>query len=107
MSEALYEVSEYEDRAVKGREAPAPVGHNSGVTIAADRLRSIIERVERLDEERKALSADIRDIFTEAKSSGFVPKVVRQLIALRKIDKNDREEQEELLDVYRQALGEG
>ncbi|GBD55917.1 DUF2312 domain-containing protein [Gluconobacter wancherniae] len=74
-------------------------GHNSAATggIAADRLRSIIERVERLEEERKALSGDIKDIFSEAKSAGFDVKVIKQIIHLRK--------QETLLDIYRRALG--
>ncbi|MCT6837911.1 DUF2312 domain-containing protein [Bombella saccharophila] len=73
--------------------------------IAADRLRSIIERVERLEEERKALGADIRDIFTEAKSAGFDVKVVKQIIKLRKQEPAEIEEQETLLDIYRRALG--
>lgn len=73
--------------------------------IAADRLRSIIERIERLEEERKALSSDIKDIYAEAKSSGFDVAVLRQLIRIRKQEPADVEEQETLLDVYRRALG--
>jgi uncharacterized protein (UPF0335 family) len=73
--------------------------------IAADRLRSIIERVERLEEERKALGSDIKDIYAEAKSAGFDVKVLRQLIRIRKQEPADVEEQETLLDVYRRALG--
>ena len=73
--------------------------------IAADRLRSIIERVERLESERKALSGDIKDIFTEAKSAGFDVKVLRQIIRIRKQEPAEVEEQETLLDVYRRALG--
>ncbi len=73
--------------------------------IAADRLRSIIERVERLEEEKKALSSDIKDIFTEAKSAGFDVKIVRQVIRLRKMEPADLEEQETLLEVYKRALG--
>lgn len=73
--------------------------------IAADRLRSIIERVERLEEERKALAGDIKDIFTEAKSAGFEVKVIRQIIRLRKLEPAEVEEQETLLDIYRRALG--
>ncbi|MFT8597675.1 DUF2312 domain-containing protein [Acetobacter orientalis] len=73
--------------------------------IAADRLRSIVERVERLEEERKALSGDIKDIFTEAKSAGFEVKIIKQLIKLRKLDPADREEQETLLDIYKHAMG--
>jgi uncharacterized protein (UPF0335 family) len=73
--------------------------------IAADRLRSLIERIERLEEERKALSSDIKDIFGEAKSAGFDVKVMRQLIRIRKQEPAEVEEQETLLDVYRRALG--
>ncbi len=73
--------------------------------IAADRLRSIIERIERLEEERKALGSDIKDIYSEAKSAGFDVKIIRQLISLRKKEPAEVEEQESLLDVYRRALG--
>ena len=73
--------------------------------IAADRLRSLVDRIERLEEERKALSSDIKDIYGEAKSAGFDVKVLRQLIRLRKQEPAEIEEQETLLDVYRRALG--
>lgn len=73
--------------------------------IAADRLRSIIERVERLEEEKKALSSDIKDIMAEAKSAGFDVKVIRQIIRIRKQEPAEVEEQETLLDLYRRALG--
>ncbi|MFZ0021392.1 MAG: DUF2312 domain-containing protein [Acetobacteraceae bacterium] len=73
--------------------------------IAADRLRSIVDRIERLEEERKALGGDIRDIYAEAKSAGFDVKVLRQLIRVRRQEAGDVEEQETLLDVYRRALG--
>ena len=73
--------------------------------IAADRLRSLIERIERLEEERKALGNDIKDIYAEAKSAGFDVKVIRQLIRIRKQEPAEVEEQESLLDVYRRALG--
>lgn len=73
--------------------------------IAADRLRSLIERIERLEEERKALGNDIKDIFAEAKSAGFDVKVMRQIIRIRKQEPAEVEEQESLLDVYRRALG--
>ena len=73
--------------------------------IAVDRLRSIIERVERLEEERKALASDIKDIFAEAKSAGFDVKVVRQIISIRKKEPAEVEEQETLLELYRRALG--
>lgn len=73
--------------------------------VAADRLRSLIERIERLEEERKALGSDIKDIYAEAKSAGFDVKVVRQLITIRKKEPADVEEAETLLDLYRRALG--
>ena len=73
--------------------------------IAADRLRSIVERIERLEEERKALAGDIKDIFSEAKSAGFDVKVIRQILRLRRQEPADVEEQETLLDLYRRALG--
>ena len=72
--------------------------------IAADRLRSLIERIERLEEEKKALSGDIRDIFAEAKSAGFDVKIMREILKLRKMNAADRDEQEYLLDTYRKAL---
>ncbi|MFT8723317.1 MULTISPECIES: DUF2312 domain-containing protein [Acetobacter] len=84
-------------------------GHNSNDPavggIAADRLRSIIERAERLESERKALGDDIKDVFTEAKSAGFNVKVLRQIIRLRKQDPAHVEEEETLLDIYRRAIG--
>lgn len=73
--------------------------------IAADRLRSIVERYERLEQEKKALSSDQKDLMQEAASGGFDVKVLRQLIRLRKLDPNVAEEQESLLDLYRHALG--
>jgi uncharacterized protein (UPF0335 family) len=84
---------------------PGP-GHNTEVGgIAADRLRSLVERIERLETERKALNDDIKDIYAEVKSGGFEVKVVRQLIRIRKQEPADIEEQETLLDTYRRALG--
>jgi uncharacterized protein (UPF0335 family) len=73
--------------------------------IAVDRLRSIIERIERLEEERKALANDIKDIYGEAKSAGFDAKVIRQIISIRKKEPAEVEEQETLLELYRRALG--
>lgn len=73
--------------------------------IAAERLRSIIERIERLEEERKALAGDIKDIYTEAKSGGFDTKIVKQIIALRRKEPSEVEEEETLLEVYKRALG--
>lgn len=73
--------------------------------VAVDQLKSIIGRVERLEEEKTALAADIRDVFAEAKGSGFDVKAIRQIIKLRKLDASELEEQETILDTYRRALG--
>jgi uncharacterized protein (UPF0335 family) len=73
--------------------------------IAADHLKSFIERIERLEEEKAALAADVREVFAEAKSAGFDTKIMRQVLKLRKLDVADRQEQEALLDVYLHALG--
>ncbi len=75
--------------------------------IAADRLRSLVERIERLEEERKALGNDIKDIYGEAKASGFDVKALRALISLRKKEPAEIEEQDSLLQLYRRALGMG
>lgn len=71
----------------------------------ADQLRQYIERIERLEEEKKALMADIRDIYAEAKATGFEPKVMRQIIKIRAMDKDLLAEQDMLLSTYRDALG--
>lgn len=73
--------------------------------VAVDRLRSIVERIERLEEERKALGSDIKDIYQEAKSAGFDLKALRQLIRVRKMEASEVEETESMLDIYRRALG--
>lgn len=73
--------------------------------VAGAQLRSYIERIERLEEERAALSADIREVYAEAKGNGFEPKTMRQIVRLRKMDKADRDEQETLLEIYKAALG--
>lgn len=72
--------------------------------IAVERLRSLIERIERLEEEKKAIGDDIRDIFAEAKGAGFDVKTMRTIIKLRKQNAADRDEAEALLEVYRRAL---
>jgi len=82
----------------------AQMGDNSGDGLAADRLRSLIERIERLEEERKGLGSDVKDIYTEAKSAGFDAPVMRQLIRLRKQEPAKVKEHEQLLAVYRKAL---
>lgn len=82
-----------------------PAESNSAENVAVERLRNIVERIERLEEERKALGSDIKDMYSEAKSAGFDTKVLKQLIRLRKLEPSEVEEQESLLDVYRRALG--
>ena len=73
--------------------------------IAADRLKSFIERIERLEEEKAAIAGDIREVYSEAKSTGFETKIMRQVVRLRKLDKADRQEAEAVLDLYLSALG--
>jgi uncharacterized protein (UPF0335 family) len=73
--------------------------------IAGDQLKSFIERIERLEEERKTLSDDIKEVYAEAKGTGFDPKIMRQVIRLRRMDKGDLDEQDSLLDMYKRALG--
>jgi uncharacterized protein (UPF0335 family) len=73
--------------------------------IAGDRLKSFVERIERLEEERKALSNDIKEVYAEAKGTGFDVKIMRQVIRLRRMDKDDLDEQDALIDVYKRALG--
>ena len=96
-------MDEDEDHAKASRKRQADDPEVGG--IAADRLRSIIERIERLEEEKKALANDVKDIYAEAKSAGFDVKVVRQIISIRKKEPAEVEEQETLLDLYRRALG--
>ena len=87
-------------------EAVAETERSAGATgVTGERLRSIIERIERLEEEKKALSEDIKEVFAEAKGDGFDVKTIRQIIKIRKMDQNDRAEQEALLDTYMSALG--
>ena len=70
-----------------------------------DRLKSLIERVERLEEEKNNLLTDIKEVFSEAKGLGYDPKIMRQILIIRKMDVDERLEQEALLDIYRNALG--
>lgn len=88
--------------------ATAGVGHNSdgsGGAVARDQLKSIIERIERLEQEKKAIAEDIRDVYAESKANGFDTKILRQVIALRKQDLAERQEQDAVRDLYMQALG--
>ena len=72
---------------------------------SAARLKSFVERIERLEEEKAGIAADIKEVFAEAKGTGFDTKIMRQLIRIRRMDKDDYDEQETLLDVYKRALG--
>ena len=77
----------------------------SSDSVAQDQLRAFIERIERMEEEKKAISDDIKEIYAEAKGNGFDTKVLRQIIRIRKQDANERAEQEALLELYMAALG--
>jgi uncharacterized protein (UPF0335 family) len=82
------------------------VGHNSGATgIAQGQLKSLVDRIERLNEEKDALAIDIRETYAEAKGNGFDTKILRKIIAMRKKDAVEREEEQALIDVYMSALG--
>jgi len=74
-------------------------------TIAADQLRLLIERIERLEEEKKGISEDIKDVYGEAKSTGFDVKTIKEIVRLRKMEKHHRDEAEAMLETYKQALG--
>lgn len=73
--------------------------------FAKDQLKSLVERVERLEEEKTALAGDIREVYAEAKGHGFDTKIMRQVVRIRKLDSGEREEQDALLDLYLSALG--
>ena len=73
--------------------------------VAVERLKSFIERIERLEEEKRGLSDDIKEVYAEAKGTGFEPKIMRQIIKLRRMDKEEVDEEEGLLDLYKRALG--
>lgn len=80
---------------------------SDGGTVAADQLRLFIERIERLEEEKKGMSDDIKDVYLEAKSTGFDAKTMRKIVSLRKLEKHVRDEADALLETYRAALGLG
>lgn len=82
-----------------------PKNHNRVGGVAADQLKSIIARVEKLEEEKAAIAEDIKEIFAEAKGNGFCTKTIKQILKLRKKDEKEREEEETLLDTYLNALG--
>ena len=77
----------------------------SEVAVSDDQLRLFLERIERLEEEKKGISDDIRDVYSEAKSQGYDAKIMRQVVRLRKMETNDRQEMETILDLYKAAVG--
>ena len=85
--------------------AAAAVTEAPATKFAKDQLKAIIERIERLEEEKKTISDDIRDVYAEAKGNGFDTKALRTIIRMRKQDANERAEQETILETYMQALG--
>jgi uncharacterized protein (UPF0335 family) len=74
-------------------------------TVAAGQLRALIERIERLEEEKQTIADDIKDVYAEAKGTGFDTKAIRTIVRLRKKDANERQEEESILDLYKAALG--
>lgn len=74
--------------------------------VQGDQLKSIVERIERLDEEKKTISDDIKEVYAEAKGNGYDTKILRKVIAIRKRDRNERLEEEAILDLYLQAVGD-
>lgn len=76
-----------------------------GGAVAADELRLLIERVERLEEEKKGITDDVKDVFAEAKGRGYDPKAIRRILAVRKMKKEEYQEEEAIVEVYMQALG--
>lgn len=81
------------------------IGHNSDADSSDDRLRLLIERVERLEEEKKGVQDDIKDVYLEAKAVGYDVKIMREIVRLRKQNPDDRKEHDLLLDTYKAALG--
>ncbi len=75
-------------------------------SAAREQLKSFVQRIERLEEEKQSLAADLKEVYAEAKSTGFDTKILRKVISLRKMDRNDRAEQEALLDLYLGAIGD-
>lgn len=84
---------------------PTEYGKDKYESVAADQLKAFIERIERLEEEKAGVAGDIREIFSEAKANGFDTKIMRRVIALRKKDRAERQEEEAILELYLQALG--
>ena len=85
--------------------ADAAEMNDSSQTVAASQLRALIERIERLEEEKKTIADDIKEVYAEAKGTGFDTKAVRVLVRMRKKDQAERQEEEAILDLYKAALG--
>lgn len=87
--------------------SPAPSSETSAETtnVAGERLKSFIERIERLETEKKVIAEDIKEVYAEAKTTGFEPKIIRKIISFRKMDIEKRREETELLDLYMSAIG--
>ncbi|MBB4198709.1 DUF2312 domain-containing protein [Rhodoblastus sphagnicola] len=79
----------------------------SAASLDGGHLKSFIERIERLEEEKKAIAEDIKEVYAEAKGNGYDVKIMRKIISIRRQDENKRREEEEILDLYLSALGEG
>jgi uncharacterized protein (UPF0335 family) len=80
-------------------------GDNSKTSFAKGQLKALVERIERLEEEKKTIGADIKEVYAEAKGNGFDTKILRKVVAIRKKDRHEREEEEAILDLYLEALG--
>jgi uncharacterized protein (UPF0335 family) len=92
------------DSGMEQSRGPAPRQADVG-GVAADQLRAIVERIERLEEEKKALQEDIKDVYAEAKGNGFDVKILRKIISMRKRDRAELDEEETILELYLRALG--
>jgi uncharacterized protein (UPF0335 family) len=90
---------------VRGNDTFENLERNMSENVAADELRLLIERIERLEEEKKGIADDIRDVYSEAKARGYDGKIMRQIVRLRKMEAHDRAEMEAILDTYKAALG--
>lgn len=81
------------------------IGHNSNTSFAQGQLKSLVDRIERLEEEKKTISGDIREVYSEAKANGFDTKILRKIVSMRKQDAAQREEEQAMIDLYMEALG--
>ena len=103
MAEETFDLDTSSTQPAGGKPAPKEPASTNGIVHA--QLRAFVERIERMEEEKKAVAEDIKEIYAEAKGNGFDTKVLRKLIAIRKMDHAERLEQEALLDLYLVALG--